>query len=210
VTREPANDGSGRSYGLELLLARRLAEGAGFGGWLAYSFGHAQREAYGRRYPFDYDRRHALTAVASYRPWSALELSATARLASGFPRNTPRPRVVSAPDDRDQDGDGNRDELVPSLDESGGVRFQLDFDDLPQRGRVRAPLYARLDLRVSFRPRRGRFAFYVDVINATGRRNSLMPEYAWETDEDQGGVRVRAVRGPSLPLLPSLGVHLRF
>ena len=45
----------------------------------------AERQAYGRTYAFDYDRRHALSLVDSFRVKSWFEIATTLRIVSGFP-----------------------------------------------------------------------------------------------------------------------------
>ena len=83
---------------------------------------------YGRIYPFEYHRRHAFSAVVSYRLSDRWELASTTRLASGFPRTPPLGlRVASEADVGDLDGDGNEEELVPAVDAGGrlDLRRQL-------------------------------------------------------------------------------------
>jgi hypothetical protein len=215
VTRIPSNAGRGRSYGFELLLARRRAAPAGkLDGWLAYSFGVARRAAHGFSYPFDFDRRHAVSLVGSFRPSTSLELSATVRAASGFPWTAPLGMRVSAVADADdRDGDGDSAELVPRREPapfSGSYIRELDFGGLANRNRDRGPWFSRVDLRLAFRPGGGRFTFYLDVINALRHRNTLFPDYEWHVDPSGRGQARRRRQGTGLPLVPSLGIHVRF
>ena len=89
-------------------------------GWASYTWGRADRDTYGRRYAFDYDRRHAVAAVVGYRWSPKWELATTTRVASGFPRTAPLGvRVAAIEDEADRDGDGVLDELVPAVDAAG-------------------------------------------------------------------------------------------
>jgi hypothetical protein len=151
--------------------------------------------------------------VGSFRLSSRLELSATARVASGFPY-TPvlGLRVNGVADAPDADGDGDRDEQVPERDRDGRLVFTPDRGGVSNLLSARLPAFARVDLRVSFRPRgpRGRWLFYLDVINALNREN--VGAYEARLEHQPGADRPRVVLdpGPGIPLLPSLGVRLSF
>ena len=54
-------------------------------GWLSYAWGRADRDTYGLRYPFEYDRRHAFNAVSRSRIGRGWSIAATAQVATGFP-----------------------------------------------------------------------------------------------------------------------------
>ncbi|MGH9885870.1 MAG: TonB-dependent receptor plug domain-containing protein, partial [bacterium] len=100
ITTFPTNDARGHAYGFDVYVSRLARQApTRLTGWASYTYGVATRDAYGRSFPFDYDRRHAVTAVANLRLTPKLTLSTTGRLASGFPR-TPvlGLRVASAPD----------------------------------------------------------------------------------------------------------------
>jgi hypothetical protein len=192
VTRFPVSDGRGSAYGVEVVVSR-VARGARrtLDGWISYSYGVAEREAWGRRFAFDYDRRHAVTLVASWQARKWLRLGLTGRVASGFPR-TPEIRRVSAIEDAsDTDGDGNRNELIPRRDGNGALIYETVDANLAQINSERYPYYARLDARVTFTPRGrdGRLMLYLDVINVLNRRIAI--------------VQV-------IPILPSLGARWRF
>ena len=161
-SRAPTNDGRGEAYGVDVYVTRG---GPRLSGWLSYTLGWAQRDAYGEHYAFDYDRRHSATLVGSYRFTPRFEVSATARASSGFPR-TPFAGVRVAPME-----EGLR--LVPEYDPEGRLVYEAATGGLDVLNSQRLPFYARLDLRASFRPRgeKGRWQFYVEAINALARKN---------------------------------------
>ena len=67
ITTTPTNDGTGRAYGLDLFMSRPQASGdARLTGWASYTWGRGDRDGYGRQYPFEYDRRHAVSAVLAF------------------------------------------------------------------------------------------------------------------------------------------------
>ena len=215
ITTEPVNGASGRAYGFDLYLARRaVSPDTRLTGWASYTYGRADRDAYGRRLPFEYDRPHAFSAVAAWRAGRKLELALTARVASGFPYTPIRGlRVTEEFDARDADGDNVKQELVPERD-----LFNALLVYAPDRGGIdnlrsaRLPAFARVDARVSFRPRgpAGRWLFYLDVINVLDREN--VGAYLESLEHDPGADRPRLVLEPGagVPLLPSVGIRFRF
>jgi hypothetical protein len=214
ITTFPTNDGRGHAWGFDVYAARRARSAdTRLTGWASYSYGVAQREAYSRSYPFDYDRRHALSLVGSFRVTRRLEVSLTARLASGFPDTPVLGLIPAAQEDTlDRDDDGNVEELVPERDPSGLLVYT------PYRGGVsnlnagRLPFYARIDARATFTPEwgRGRVRFYLDVINVLNRKNGSMLEETLEYDATSD--QPKLVREPigGLPFFPSFGVHVDF
>ena len=124
--------------------------------------------------PSSYDRAHALSAVAALRLGSKVEVSATGRFASGFPY-TPIVglRVIGGERRRDDDRDRNRTELVPEHDVTFLPVYIPDRGGLENLLSARLPAFARVDARVSFRPKgpSGRWLFYLDAINVLDRAN---------------------------------------
>lgn len=214
ITTVPGNDGTGRAYGVELYLARPARSATDrVSGWASYTWGRAETTAYGRTYSSDYDRPHALSLVANNRVSRLIELASTVRVQSGFPYSVPLGvRVAAVEDTADVDGDGNATELVPRRDAVGLPVWTADYGDARNLNTGRLPLFARVDLRVNFRPRwhNNRWLLYVDVINLLNRKNigSIEPELAYDPASDRP--RLTTDRDASLPLLPSIGVRFRF
>jgi hypothetical protein len=214
ITSVPGNDGAGRAYGVELYLARQARSATDrVNGWLSYTFGRAETTAYGRTYASDYDRPHALSLVANYRVNRLIQLGTTVRVQSGFPYSKPiGVRVAAVEDTGDIDGDGNTTELIPMRDPVGLPVWTADYGDASNLNSDRLPIFARVDLRVTFRPRwqNSRWQLYVEVINLLNRRNvgSLETELVYDPASDRP--RVTTTRDGALPLLPSFGVRFRF
>jgi len=214
ITAVPTNDGEGRAYGFDLFVSRTTAPAsARLRGWASYTWGRAERESYGRRYPFEYDRRHAVSAVISYQLTSRWEIAATTRVASGFPRTTPLGLRVAADEDLlDRDGDGIVDELLPAVDAAGRRVYAVDFGGVSNLNGGRLPLFARTDLRATWRPRgaAGRWELYAEVINLLDRENagSLDPRLEYDPMSDRP--RIVEVRDQSIPRFPTVGLRWRF
>jgi hypothetical protein len=213
ITQYPLNDGRGRAYGLDVFLARRaVSSSTRLSGWLAYTYTSANRQAYGRTYPFEYEQPHALSAVANFRASQRLEISLTGRFTSGFPKTAPAGlNVAGVLDSSDADGDGITGEVIPERDREGRLVYTIDYGSVDNRNRSRFPWYGRLDLRTTFVPRwgKGRWRLYVDVINLLNRNNSPVLE-GLEYAPDAELPRVVTKREGGFPFLPSFGVHVRF
>ncbi len=207
ITSTPENAASGRSWGFDVLLQKRPTPGARLTGWASYTWGRATRDEYGLRLPFDYDRPHAASVVASWRLGPKWELAATARASTGFPRTPVLGLRVAA----QETADGR---LVPARDAEGRYVYETDSGDVANMNSARLPTFFRLDLRLSWRPRgdAGRFVFYLDVINATNRDNAGQLEPRLDYDPASALDQPRLLLEPSaaIPFLPSVGVRFRF
>ncbi|MGE0816696.1 MAG: TonB-dependent receptor plug domain-containing protein [Vicinamibacterales bacterium] len=210
ITTVPTNDGRGTSYGVDVYLSRT---GRRLSGWTSYTWGRAEREAYGRTFPFEYDRRHSFTTVASYAFSPRWELAATTRIASGFPRTPPLGvRVAGREDVLDLDGDGVTDEILPARDVRGLLEYVVDYGGVANLNSARLPVFARVDTRLTWRPRgsTGRWELYAELINALGRKNAgaLSPELVYDPASDRPAIT--ETRDQAIPRLPTIGVRFRF
>ncbi len=214
ITTVPTNAGRGRAWGFDVFLSRPTAPpDARVRGWLSYTWGRAERDAYGRRYAFEYDRRHAFSAVTSFRLTSRWDLAATTRIASGFPRTAPLGlRVNGAEDGADRDGDGVTDEILPDRDSAGRLVYAVDYGGVANLNGARLPVFARLDLRATWRPRgpAGRWELYAEVINALDRQNAGAFDPRLEYDPASDRPRLVEERDQAIPRLPTLGIRFRF
>jgi hypothetical protein len=208
ITSVAVNGSQGRAWGVDFYLTRRpVSESTPLSGWLSWAWGRADREAYGRRYPFDYDRRHALNLVGTWRISRKLDLGLTARWATGFPF-TPvvGVRAVATGDPTDPP------RLVPERDEEGNLFWSTEPGGVDEFNSARLPHYARVDARLSFRPRgrEGRWLIYVEVINVLDRDNAATVEYDIRFDEAGDPFLADTRREGGVPLLPTFGVRFRF
>ena len=104
--------------------------------------------------------------------------------------------------------------LVPTLDAEGGYVYKTDLGSVANLNSARLPAFARLDLRVTWKPRGvdGRWHFYLDVINATNRKNAGQIASSLEYDpvSTTGEPRLVEEKAAAIPFLPSFGVRFRF
>ncbi|MFT3710568.1 MAG: TonB-dependent receptor [Archangium sp.] len=171
--------GRGQAYGMELLLRHALTKN--FFGWIAYSLSRVERE-YGNGTtwgPSQFDQPHNLIVVASYKLPFDFIIGAKIRYTSG-PLNRPITAAL-------WDANGNYFYPVQSTQYSRRLPdfFQLDV---------------RIDKRFVFE--RWMFAIYLDVQNATYRKNveAVVNSY----DYSQEGYLT------GLPILPVLGLRAEY
>jgi len=177
-TFSPVNflsEGTRSSLGLELLIKREISEHAY--GWLSYTYSRArQRNHPGNDFvPTGFDQPHVLNAVGSWKPGRGWELGARLQLASGRP-DTP---VI-------------------------GATYNADSGDYtPIRGdtrSIRTPTFVQLDVRAEhdWLFETWSLGLYIDVINATNRKNTEAVQYDYRYRESSPVT--------SFPILPTLGV----
>jgi hypothetical protein len=211
ITSFPVNTGTGASYGFDVYVAHRATTATDrFMGWASYAWGRADVEAYGRRYPFDYDRRHAVSAVGTARITQTLDLGATVRVASGFPYTPVQGLRVAAQEVRDANGTVTS--YVPQYDQNGLLVWTTDPGNVSDLNTGRLPVFARVDMRVTFRPARwnNRVQFYVEVINVFNRKNTGSYQTSLEYDPTSDKPKIKQEPAGALPILPSFGCRIVF
>lgn len=205
ITSVPENGARGDSWGFDVFVQKRPSSGGRVSGWASYTYGVARREQYGRTGPFEYDRRHALSLVGTWRATRKLEIAATVRAFSGFPRTPVLGLRVGA----DESAEGS---LVPAVDADGRYVYETDLGGVSNLNAARLPSFLRLDLRVSWSPggAAGRWLLYLDVINATNRDNAGQIDSSLEYDPGALVPRLVETKAAAIPFLPSFGVRFRF
>jgi hypothetical protein len=173
-----ANALTGSIRGLEASVGRRTPNG--LSGWIGYAYADSRYDdrALDQSFPSDVEQRHNLTAFGAYRLSDRTSVSARFRAAT----NTPIP---------------------------GYYRQIYGFTVLSdERNRLRLSDYVRLDLRANrtFDIRRGRLTLFVEVINATNRRN----QRAIEGPRVNGFGFVTDMTEELLPIVPSAGFRMEF
>jgi TonB family protein len=140
--------GSGRSYGVQMLLRQALASHVS--GWISYAIVRSERRdgPDGALRPSDYDQSHVLTAVGTWDIGKGFEVGARARFATGLPR-TPVVRALY---------DARRDAYTPVFGPTNTDRI---------------PAFFQIDLRGSkrFTLPRGELEAYLELQNVTNREN---------------------------------------
>jgi hypothetical protein len=205
ITSFPVNGGRGGSWGFDVFVQKRPGPRTRLSGWASYTFGIARRDQYDLDQPFDYDRRHAVSLVGSWRVSGKVNVAATFRAFSGFPRTPVRGLRVAAREAEDG-------RLVPALDAEGRYVYETDLGGVSDLNSAVLPDFLRLDMRLNWKPRGddGRWLFYLDIINVTNRSNAGAIDPILEYDPTSDVPRLVEERTAAIPLLPSIGVRFRF
>jgi len=173
-----ANALDGSVHGVELTLTRRVPNG--LSGWIGYAYADSNytHRITGETWPSDVEQRHSLTAYGNYRLSDRTSVSARFRAASNVP-------------------------LVGYYQRIGDLVALGD-----ERNRVRLSDYVRLDLRANrtFDVPHGRATLFLEVLNATGRRNQRALEQPFYLPS---GI-VPEPTEDLLPLVPSAGLRFEF
>jgi len=202
LTPWPVNDGTGFSYGFELMFQKiRTLPGDPFTGWISYALSYAERERDGIRSPFMFDQRHAVNVVGNYRFAERWDVGLRFTLRSGRPfirALDVKPRVVF------QKVNGV-DVPVVQIDPNGRVILDPLYEQYTLTGRLN--LYHSLDIRLTTYPQWWglQWSFYLDVQNVYNRDNQQQMRYFVG---DRGTLEERPVYG--IPIFPSLGMSLIF
>jgi hypothetical protein len=173
-----ANALDGRVRGVEVTVGRRTPNG--LSGWIGYAYADSSytHRITGETWPSDVEQRHSLTTYGSYRVSDRTSVSARFRAATNVP-------------------------IVGYYRQLGD---QVALGD--ERNRLRLSDYVRLDLRANrtFDVRHGRATLFVEVLNATGRRNQRALQQPFF---DRNGIVPEPTEN-LLPLVPSAGLRFEF
>ncbi|HET6345430.1 MAG TPA: energy transducer TonB, partial [Myxococcota bacterium] len=197
-----ANTGTGRTYGLELMLRRTPTPDSLFYGWIAYTLSRSLRREHpvgssylsaAGRVPYDgdataevlsnFDQTHIFTLVLQFLLPSGWELGGRLRLVSGNP-TTPSERGQTAYD-ADED------------------KYVLDITSVG-RNSGRLPMFRQLDVRVekTWLFDLWKLTGYLELINATNAAN--VEQYAYD-------YRFRHKAAVTLlPIIPNIGIKGEF
>ncbi len=193
--------GEGRSRGLEALVEHRTDRVTA---WLAYTLAKTDRRfdaiAGGAWFPYRYDRRHDVSAVALVR-LGRVDLSAAGVYGTGDAVTLP-----AATYDATFLSSGSVGYWTASVPASAS---EVAYG--PRNGH-RLPAYARLDLGLTLHLRRGDrpHAVALHVYNALNRKNPFVTLLDERTDPATGAVRQQLVGIALFPVLPSLSYRFGF
>ena len=194
--------GDGTSRGLELFVQHRVER---LTAWLGYTLAKTDRQFddlnNGERFPFRYDRRHDVSAVALYQLSRSFDVAAAFVYGTGDAVTLPVAEYRTTPL-----GYGSVDEWLR------GDAYGRTTTAYGPRNSFRMPAYVRLDLSATWYFRRGPrpHAIHLNVYNATNQKNPFLTLFDSEYDQ-QTGVETRELVGiPLFPVLPTLSYQFAF
>ncbi len=176
--------GSGRSYGMELMLKRKYKK---LNGWISYTLSRTERQIEGINdnnwYPARQDATHDISVVGIYDHSNKWSFSATWVYNTG--------NAVTFPSGK--------------YEIDGGVEFYYT-----ERNGYRMPAYHRLDLAATkYIKRSDKFesSLSFSLYNAYGRKNAYAIDF--ETDADDSS-RTIAVKTYLFTFIPSISYNFKF
>ena len=191
--------GAGRSRGVEAFVRHA---GDRLTAWASYTLAKTDRQfdalGGGRPFPFRYDRRHDLSAVALVRAGRRVDVSAALAWGSGDAVTLP-----GAVHDGTYLGDGNVESWVRTSEAA------IEETTFGPRNGHRLPAVARLDLGATFFLRRGPrpHAVALHVYNATNQKAPFVTRFESRPD-GAGGTRRQLVGIALFPVLPTLSYQV--
>ncbi|MBN2414162.1 TonB-dependent receptor [candidate division KSB1 bacterium] len=193
----PENSGSGYAKGLELQIEKGENAGSRWNAMLSYAWSISRyRERNAAWVPFNFDRRHGITAFGKVKLLKNLTASGTWRYASGLPYNTIIAYINAGFD---------------------GSKFIKTTDNVR-----RYPYYQRFDIRLNYEVQTGRglLNVYLDMTNILNRKNIYDQAWYKVTDDIESAEEQPFLYGEQdiliqrniymLPFVPSLGVSYNF
>ncbi len=193
--------GDGTSRGLELFVQHRTDR---LTTWLGYTLAKTDRQFDalngGERFPFRYDRRHDVSAVALYQLSRAFDVSAAFVYGTGDAITLP----VAAYEGTELDYSNVNSWIEGTFTDETAVYG-------PRNG-FRLPAYVRLDLGATWYFRRGPrpHALSLNVYNATNQKNPFLTTFDNEYDFETGQRRQQLVGVALFPVLPTLSYQFSF
>ncbi|MFD2515031.1 carboxypeptidase-like regulatory domain-containing protein [Pontibacter locisalis] len=196
--------GQGWSYGVELLLQKKVGR---FSGWVGYTLSWTQLQFdslnFGQKYYARYDRRHDASLVGIYKLREHITLSGTWVYGTG--------NAITMPMGTWQAPRNN-----PSRSETGGGHNFWGMNTThygPMNGHRMAP-YHRLDLGIQFHKKKtwGERTWEISIYNAYNRRNPFIYYLDGEThyngDKYESETKLKQVT--LFPIIPSVSYGFKF
>ncbi|MDE0684484.1 MAG: hypothetical protein OXI63_16320 [Candidatus Poribacteria bacterium] len=156
---------------------------------LGYAYGIAEEIAGGETIFRQYDRRHSFAVSSNYQFAPLWHLYLSWRFHTGEPRTPLIHTEVRLPD--------------------GGIACDRQFGDTHS---ARMPAYHSLDFRITKRNpyRRWELSWYFQILNLYNHRNLDQYAFSEVRNEETGTIECAIEEEPLFPIVPTLGVTMRF
>ncbi len=169
--------GKGWSYGLELLLMKRLGKTTG---WVGYTWSKSERRfdkkgeeiSLGKIFPYKYDRRHDASVVVSHKINDRIDISGTWVYGTG---NAATLAYIAYPS-------ADQRPHTPQQESKFDNPYHPNIDYIESRNNFCMPAYHRLDGSINFKKEKkwGQRIWNISIYNIYNRQNPFMVN--WDTD----------------------------
>lgn len=192
--------GKGRSFGVELMAQKTAGR---LTGWVNYTLSKSDRQFSadginnGKRFPYQYDRRHALNLTLNYQLTRRIDFNMSWTYASGCMATLPKEKTHT--------------ELPPVNVPPSWVMDNLnkgDMDYYSSRNNYRLPASHQLNLGFNFhkQTRHGERIWNISILNAY---NAMNPNFVYISREAQTG-KPLLKKMTILPCIPSFSYTYKF
>ena len=189
--------GSGRAYGIELFLNKRVGD---FTGWIGYTLSWTKRTFaelnFGKEFYPRYDRRHDVSITLNYQLGKRWELGASWVFGTGQAYTMPTASY--------------------SFDDIGGENSSWYYSDskylFSDKNAHRLPAFHKLDLNFMYKyewfglP----FQFSINIYNAYNRRNPFIWYIGGDYDNNTGEYTKKVKQVTLFPIIPTFGLSFKF
>lgn len=183
--------GRGNSYGLELLLEKKMGKTSG---WIGYTLSWSNRQFdslnFGNPYPYIYDRRHDIGLAITHKFNEKVDIGVVWVFGSGYATTLAQQTYLG----------------VNSLSIGASTPY-APIEHIEARNDYRMPAYHRLDIGVNLHKKKEKYesTWSFGLYNAYSRQNAF---FLFFEDGDNG---TRTLNQLSLfPILPSISYSFKF
>ena len=178
---------SGAAKGLDVFMTHAVSNRLSW--TLGYAYGIAEEIAGGTTIFRQHDRRHAFAVSSNYQFAPTWHLYLSWRFYTGEPRTPLIHTEVRLPD--------------------GGIACDRQFGETHS---ARMPAYHSLDFRITKQSsyRRWELSWYFQILNLYNHRNLDQYAFSEVLNEETGAIECAIEEEPLFPIVPTLGVTLRF
>jgi len=182
--------GSGRAYGLELLLKKNSGK---INGWISYTLAKSERKFdeinSGNWFPYKYDRRHDLNLFLDYKFGKMIDMGITWEYTSGSMYTL----------------------VTDVYDSYLGTGPLYDVQYFENRNNYRLPAFHHLDFCLSFNRKKksSERIWSLNIYNVYNRKNVFFLYYdTYSTESD--GEKIILKKFTLFPIIPSLSYSIKF
>jgi hypothetical protein len=203
--QDNVTDGSGRSYGAEVMLQRKSGK---LSGWIGYTLSWTKLKFdeinFGEEFFARHDRRHDLSLVLIYEASKNITISGTWVYGTGNAITLPLGEFQGSMHDPFKD----------YIESTTGYQYYWYYSTVTDYGGVNAfrmKAYHRLDLAVQFHKQRSWFerTWELGFYNAYNRKNPFF--YFIENEYRQNGEYISKLKQVAIfPIIPSVSYNIKF
>lgn len=204
---EKVEMGTGRSFGMELMIQKTIGNTTG---WLSYTLAKSDRKFAngsinnGERFPYKYDRRHNINLTVNHKFSEWIDIGASWVFYTGGTATIPEEKTaIILPEGETNSGSSYYNPSIPDTYPSIDESFYVEH-----RNNYRLPASHRLNLSVNFnkRTKHGVRTWNISLFNVY---NAMNPAWIYRSYNSSTGKSV-IKKYTLLPLIPSFTYTYKF